>query len=79
MKSCRNPKYNERYEDVVFDLETALRVSKRMDPDLLLINSGEVAPFDWYNARMSINFKVNKTANNNNNNNNNNNTNIYTG
>ena len=37
MKSFRNPKYNERYEDVVFDLETALRVSKRMDPDLLLI------------------------------------------
>ena len=25
-------------------------------------NSGEVTPFDWYNARMSINFKVNKTA-----------------
>ena len=37
MKSFRNPKYIERYEDVVFDLETALRVSKRMDPDLLLI------------------------------------------
>ena len=25
-------------------------------------NSGEVTPFDWHNARMSINFKVNKTA-----------------
>ena len=37
MKSFRNPKYTERYEDVVFDLETALRVSKRMDPDLLQI------------------------------------------
>ena len=37
MKSFRNPKYIERYEDVVFDLETALRVRKRMDPDLLLI------------------------------------------
>ena len=37
MKSFRNPKYIERYEDVVFDLETALRVSKRMDPELLLI------------------------------------------
>ena len=39
MKSFRNPKYIERYEfeDVVFDLETALRVSKRMDPDLLQI------------------------------------------
>ena len=39
MKSVRNPKYTERYEfeDVVFDLETALCVSKRMDTDLLLI------------------------------------------
>ena len=37
MKSFRNPKCIERYEDVVFDLETALRVSKRMDTDLLLI------------------------------------------
>ena len=25
-------------------------------------NSGEVTPFDWYNARFSIDFKVNKTA-----------------
>ena len=37
MKSFRNPKYIERYDDVVFDLETALRVSKRIDTDLLLI------------------------------------------
>ena len=33
MKSFRNPKYIERYEDVVFDLEIALRVRKRMDTD----------------------------------------------
>ena len=25
-------------------------------------NSGEVTPFDWYNAWVSISFKVNKTA-----------------
>ena len=25
-------------------------------------NSGEVTPFDWYNARSSVNFKVNKLA-----------------
>ena len=33
-----------------------------MDIDLLLINSEEVTPFDWYNARISINFKVKKSA-----------------
>ncbi len=26
-------------------------------------NSGEVTPFDWYNARFSVDFKVNKLAN----------------
>ena len=25
-------------------------------------NSGETTPFDWYNARLSVNFKVNKLA-----------------
>ena len=25
-------------------------------------NSGEVTPFDWYNARISLDFKVTKTA-----------------
>ena len=25
-------------------------------------NSGEVTPFDWYNARISLDFKVNKLA-----------------
>ena len=44
MKSFRNPKYIQRYEDVVFDLETPLNSSveimlirKRRDTDLLLI------------------------------------------
>ena len=27
MKSFRDPKYDERYEDVVFDLETALNTT----------------------------------------------------
>ena len=26
-------------------------------------NTGEVAPFDWYNGRISIDFKVNLPAN----------------
>ena len=25
-------------------------------------NSGETTPFDWYNARLSVNFKVDKLA-----------------
>ena len=44
MKSFRNPKYLERYEDVVFDLEQALDVNpannaskRKQDLDLLLI------------------------------------------
>ena len=44
MKSFRDPKYVERYEDVIFDLETALNttvanmlIRKRMATDLLLI------------------------------------------
>ena len=54
MKSFRNTKYLERYEDFVFDLEQALDI----DPD----NTGEATPFDWYNARLSVDFKVNKLA-----------------
>ena len=67
--SFRNPKYVERYEDVVFDLETPLNTvvanNARQTKDgfrFVVDNSGEVTPFDWYNARISIAFKVNKTA-----------------
>ena len=68
MKSFRNPEYLERYEDVVFDLEQALtnpangahqtKVGHRFVTD----NTGEVTPFDWYNARFSVDFKVNQLA-----------------
>ena len=34
-----------------------------MATDLLLTDSGEVTPFDWYNARISLDFKVNLLAN----------------
>ena len=67
--SFRNPKYIERYEDVVFDLETALNTTvgnnarqKKDGYRFVADNSGEVTPFDWYNTRISIDFKVNKTA-----------------
>ena len=46
MKSFRDPKYVERYEDVIFDLETALNTTvtnnahqKKMATDLLLITA----------------------------------------
>ena len=69
MKSYRNPKYVERYEDVVFDLETALNTTvpnnarqKKDGYRFVVDNSSEVTPFDWYNARISLDFKVTKTA-----------------
>ena len=65
MKSFRNPKYLERYEDVVFDLEQHPEVApengeKQVRNNLKFIadNSGEVTPFDWYNARIALDFKV---------------------
>ena len=67
MKSFRNPKYLERYEDVIFDLEQAINTADPANnaaqvraPNLKFIadNAGEATPFDWYNARMSMDFKV---------------------
>ena len=69
MGSFRNLRYVERYENVVFDLETALIThignnahQKKDGYRFAVDNSGEVTPFDWYNARISLNFKVNKSA-----------------
>ena len=67
MKSFRTPRYLERYEVVVFDLENRLEINpndtQHQNRDGLKIvadNSGETTPFDWYNARLSVNFKVDK-------------------
>ena len=59
----RNSKYVERYEDVVFELETALvttatRNQKKEGHRFVVDNTGEVTPFDWYNARIVVDFKV---------------------
>ena len=69
MESYRNPKFVERFEDVVFELETPLnavvantRSQKKDGYRFVVDNSGEVTPFDWYNARLSISFKVKKLA-----------------
>ena len=68
MKSFRNPKYLERYEDVVFDLEQALAAPAnaahqiKTDHRFVADNRGEATSFDWYNARFSVDFKVNQLA-----------------
>ena len=60
-----SPKYLERYEDVVFDLEQAINVAPANNADqernnlqFIADNSGEVTPLDWYNARIALDFKV---------------------
>ena len=71
MNSFRDPKYVERYEDVVFDLEAALNTAvannanqKKKDGYRFVVdNSGEVTPLYWYNAPISLDFKVNLVAN----------------
>ena len=68
MKSFRNPNYLERYEDVVFDLEHALATpgnaahQTKVGHRFIADNTGEATPFDWYNARFSVDFKVNQLA-----------------
>ena len=70
MKSFRVPRYLERYEDVVFDLEQPLDINpndgqyqKREIMKIVANNTGETTPFDWYNARLSVHFKVDKLSN----------------
>ena len=70
MKSFRDPKYVERDEDVVFDLETALNTTvannanqKKDGYRFVVDNSREVTPFDWFYAGISLDFKVNLLAN----------------
>ena len=69
MKSFRAPRHLERYEDVVFDTEQALAVNpndtqyqKRDGIKIVADNTGETTPFDWHNARLSVDFKVDKLA-----------------
>ena len=68
MKSFRDTKYLERYENVVFDLEQALATpangahQTKTGHRFVADNTGETTPFDWYNARFSVDFKVNQLA-----------------
>ena len=69
MKSFRAPNYLENYEDVIFNTEKILDINpndtlhqKRDGIKFTVDNTGETNPFDWYNARLSVNFKVDKLA-----------------
>ena len=69
MKSFRTPQYLERYEDVGFDTEQALDINpndtqyqKKNGIKIVADNTGETTPFDWYNSRLSVDFKVDKLA-----------------
>ena len=60
-----NPKYVERYENVIFELETPLnstpnngKVQKRKNLRFTVDNTGEVTTFNWNRARLSVGFKV---------------------
>lgn len=68
MPNFRNPKYLERYEDIVFALDTALVTNvtnnahqKNKGYRFVIHNSGEMTPFDRYNARFSVNFERNSS------------------
>jgi len=69
MTNYRSPKYVERYEDVVFELDTALVVpangahQTKTNHRIVVDNSGEIAPFDWYHARFNVDFKLQLLAN----------------
>ena len=69
MNSFRNPRYLERYEDVVFDLEQALggrpadgANQNKTGLRIIADNTGDTTPFDWYNAKLSVDFKIDQLA-----------------
>ena len=65
----RNPKYLKGYEDVYFQLDTSLSIpgnglyQRKTGHRFVVDNSGEVNPFDWYNARFNVDFKLQLLAN----------------
>ena len=69
MTNYRNSKLIERYEDVLFELETALNVNSannahqtKTNHRFVVDNSGESTPFDWYHARFNVNITLEKLA-----------------
>ena len=69
MTSYRNSKFIERYEDVFFELETALNVNPannthqtKLNHRFVVDNIGETTPLDWYHARFNVDITLNKLA-----------------
>jgi len=69
MTNYRNSKLIERYEDVVFGLETALNANPangasqtKSNRRFVVDNSGETTPFDWFHARFNVDMKLEKLA-----------------
>ena len=72
----RDPRYLKRYNDTVFDLEQALVVpatttalvanatQARNNLRFVVDNTDEMTPFDWYNARFSLDFRLELLATN---------------
>ena len=67
MTNYRNSKYIERYEDIVFELETALKADiadgaqqKKDNYRFIVNNSGESTFFDWYHARFNVDINMDK-------------------
>ena len=70
MTNYRNSKFIERYEDVVYELDTALNLNiannthqKKDGHKFFVDNSGETTPLDWYHARFNVDFKLVLLAN----------------
>ena len=69
MTNYRKSKLIERYEDVVFELDTALISNlannahqKKEGHRFIVDNSGESTPFDWYHATFNVDIKLQKLA-----------------
>ena len=69
MTNYRNSKLIERYEDVVFELDTALNSiiannahQTKTNHRFVVDNSGESTPFDWYHARFNVDINLEKLA-----------------
>ena len=65
MTNYRNSKFIERYEDVVYELETPLNLAiannasqKKEGYRFVADNTGETTPLDWYHARFNVDFKL---------------------
>ena len=69
MTNYRNSKLIERYEDVVFELETTLNSNIanaahqiKTNHRFVVDNSGESTPFDWYHSRFNVDINLEKLA-----------------